>query len=132
MSWQTHAATFCKELNLCDGTVGGEYWGANNADPRLIVQVGDHIKAKHGTLDDMGAGMLVAFMAASARIVLCERSFTTEEECAMLATIRVVCDRPKLDSYVAYFIDENDPQDPLMLWITTRLAPWRPRPWPQS
>jgi hypothetical protein len=130
MTWRSHASAFCRDLDLCDASIGGEYWGANNADPSRIEPVAAYYLKKHDTLDLMGKGMLIAFLCASASKALVQRELADEESVALASALATAKASPELSSYVWYFIDEDDASDPFTAWLATTFDAWQPKRWP--
>jgi hypothetical protein len=117
-------------MRLCDSSVGGEYWGANNADPRKLSTVAEYLAVNHTSLDCMGKGMLIAFACASASQLLTHRALTTQEtRCLQSILIMAVYDI-ELASYVWYFVDDADLSDPFTAWLNNVFPGWKPRHWP--
>jgi len=130
MNWQSHATAFCRDLGLCEASIGGEYWGANNADPSRIEPVAAYYLEKRHTLDDMGKGMLIAFLCASASNALWQRELAHEEATAIASVLAAVKASSQLSGYVWYFIDEDDATDPFTTWLRTTFPGWQPKSWP--
>jgi len=130
MSWMTHANAFCRDLGLCDMTIGGEYWGANNADPAKLTEVSAYLADHRHALDTMGKGMLIAFVAASASVLLWKRTLTAEEENAVISAMDTARESQELGSYVWYFVDEPGSDDPFTAWLAMKFPGWHPQHWP--
>jgi hypothetical protein len=129
-SWKVHAKTFCRDLRLCDDSVGGEYWGANNADAQKLISVADYFVDNQQLLDRMGQGMLIAFMCASVSNILAQRPFTKQEAEATARVLSAARSDPELASYVWYFFDDEDASDPFTYWLALTFPGWHPKHWP--
>jgi hypothetical protein len=129
-SWASHARAFCCDLGLCDDSVGGEYWGANNADPSKLSAAIDYFFSKGDSLDTMGKGMLIAFACASACRILLQRSLTEQESISLHSILAVARSDVELASYVWYFVDDDDSTEVFTAWLLFAFPGWHPRHWP--
>lgn len=120
---------FCRDLGLCVEN-SGEYWGVENANILMVCQVAKYLAAHQHVFNNMGLGMLISFVCASVNTVIYNRVLSDTEDASLRVAIMIAMKARELYPYVTYFYDDNDPADPLLVWIRERFPEWKPGPWP--